>query len=221
MADDRESRQAAGADQAGGETSASPAEQTSSADQASTAGQPGTKEQSIDPPAPKKGKLITDAVSDVKIPQHNALPQGGWLKSPATFEFLAEGEEAVTALATPDQLRNGQLVKVRVAGYVQDTNVYIWATHPLDPGGLEIRRTADRTWISLRKLFARMQVTRPKGVTQRFDLVPADQDSPHQPALMIDLKVPRGTKHFATSRSSSTAKKKQEKAAEMDEPEFE
>ncbi len=167
--------------------------------QAAGAAQP-SGESPVTPPAEAdQGELIMDAVTDTKIVQHNQYAPGGWLKSPAIWEFFVAGEEALTEIAAPDHLQNGQLKRLRVAGFVNGTCVYIWTTHPNDPLGLEIKRAESRTWINMRKLFARMKVSREPGLAVRFDLVPADDKTPVKPALMINLKQPRDTKHFETS----------------------
>ncbi len=150
------------------------------------------------PPAPAPGEPVLNINSNEPLESHNAYGDGGWLFSPGRFELFAAGYRALTEIASPEHLRDGRLRRVRLGGYKGDPRVYIWTTHPLDLDGIEIKSLKTQPTINMTRFLRSIKQRRERRLAERFDLVEADADAPHKPALMMVLTKPQGRKYFKT-----------------------
>ena len=154
-------------------------------------------------PVEVTGELVLNRVRNAKRRTHNQYGPGGWLLA-YTFELFVDGYRALKAIAAPEHLVEGALKRVRIGGYKGDMRVYIWPTHHLDPDGVEIDRDkAGKMRFNMYDYLADVELFREPGLGERFDLVPADERSPHKPALMIHLSKVQGRRRISSSKKRS------------------
>lgn len=144
--------------------------------------------------------------------KRNQKGAGGWLISPGAWEPFVDGYRALVAIARPEHLVDGELRRIRVGGFVGDRRVYMWPTVENDVDGIEVRRYHSKIRINIADFLARIKQRPEVGISQRFDLVEADNDSQVQPALMFYLDKPLETAYFETS----TKKKKSSSSPSRD-----
>lgn len=162
-------------------------------------------------PKPVTRKFVTFSRHSRKPRKRNQKAAGGWLRSPGKLLPFVEGRQAMVEVANPAHLVDGEVKRVGVGGYEGDPRIYLWSTHELDVDGIEVKKNGSKVWINLADFLASLGLRPELGIEERFDFLPADADSPVQPALMINLDKPLERKHFDTKGKS---KKRSSKATD-------
>lgn len=151
-------------------------------------------------PPQESRKFVTFQRSSAGPRKRHQKAPGGWLNSPGSFFFFVAGFQELVRIANSEHLDNGKLSRVAVGGYQGDKRVYLWSTHESDPDGIEVKEASGRTYINIADYLASMDLRPEVGLAQRFDLLPADGESPVQPALMIHLDKPLESKRIGRGK---------------------
>lgn len=112
---------------------------------------------------------------------------GGWLHAPATWYPFKAGYQSLVQIARPEHLVDQKLQRIQAGCYEGDTRVYLWPTLPTDMDGIEVKISKKFIYMNLSNVLGDLGQLLPPNIKRRFDLLPADNDSPVQPALMIQL----------------------------------
>lgn len=160
-------------------------------------------------PAELVRQFVKNTRSSERPRQRNQKTAGGWLYSPGSWNPFIDGHRLLLSIAKPEHLVDGVLKRVQVGGFVGEKRIYLWPTLPTDVDGLEVRQYGSRFEVNMADFLVKIKQRPEVGVAQRFDLVEADQESPVQPALMINLDKPLARKYFETTSKKKTKSRSQ------------
>lgn len=164
----------------------------------------------VNPATLIKPKLETEAVKG------NAKPAGGWLHSPAHWQFYAAVEKRLIQCAKLDRKQMTRIERVHISLIPGTQLMTIKAADSQDMTAIAVTRpSGSGFWVNAFNLLGDAELTVEPGFRQRYTAHNIPQGSPLWPGLFIDISQPleRRTEPESTKKNAASANNTKNAAA--------
>lgn len=164
-----------------------------------------------------RGNLRINSLATNRRLRRNTQRPFVWLKSPGTLIWgvASHWQFVDNAMARGLKERDQAVEKIRCSRYENDSKIYLWVTSPLDGDGIRVKLVHGRYEANIADWMFEEGIAPRPGISQKFDLVVADEVMLGGLALRFDTNQAQKTTYFETSRKdhdddeeSTPAKKK-------------
>jgi len=150
--------------------------------------------------------------SEGEVVKGNAQPSTGWLHSPAMMEFLATAYKRLVRAQNLAGNPANTVAKVH-AKLIRGTKYLVIKPAPEeDQTAIPVKRHGSSTFFNLIDLLGPERLAVESGYRQRYVVAWAPQESPHWPALAIDLGDPKEREREPDEEQAKAGTRSQDKA---------
>jgi hypothetical protein len=157
---------------------------------------------------PKSGVILNTVKR--RVVRRGQKSSGGWLHSPAMFEFFLLALRSLLDMARARKVDLGAeeiVTMIRAARVEGDTRIFILPTDWDDPQGIPIKQVSSRRVANLYDFMAEAGCLVEVGHSERYALQPTKPEDPvDENALWFDVKTPLERKLNTQGRSAARTK---------------
>lgn len=152
-----------------------------------------------------KGTLRINSRGSKRTIRRNTQDPFVWLKSPGTLTWGVASKWLFedNAAARNQKLKNGEVKRIRCGHFDKDSKIYFWATHHLDPDGIDVHLVKGKYVANIAAWMFEEEIAPAPGISQKFDLIQAQEQMLGLPALCIDRNKARKTKYAADATNKA------------------
>jgi hypothetical protein len=150
---------------------------------------------------PTRGALRINARATNRRMRRNLQDPFVWLKSPGKIILGVASKWMFDDNAKTRKLkmRKGQVMRLRCSHYEDDPLIYFWVTDPNDGDGYDVLLVNGHFEVNIADWMFEEGIAPEPGISQKFDLVEAEEQMLGGPALCINTSQARKTKYFDTT----------------------